>query len=194
MLWGVHLGGLELRTEGGQTRLSGRFPYGQETVLREGGDGMPELREVFAPRAFGPRLDRRDPDIHLLAQHDFAQPMASVRAGTLTLTETDDALLIEARIDASLAGVTYVSNMLAGIRAGLIPGLSPGFRLVPGEGSESIERKGAAVLRTIRAAQLEEISIVTRPAYPTAQIEARNWNPAAIARSAPAAHPSNRWR
>lgn len=193
MLWAANLGGLELRSEGGETRLSGRFPYGQETVLREGGDGLPELREVFAPRAFGERLQSRTRDIHLLAQHHFDQPLASVRAGTLTLTETEAGLSIEARVDTSLAGVTYVSDLLAGIRAGLIPGLSPGFRLVPGQASETIERKGDAVLRTIRAAHLEEISIVTRPAYPTAQIEARNWNPEAIKQVAPA-HSSNRWR
>lgn len=195
MLWGVHLGELELRSEGGETRLSGRFPYGAETVLREGADGMPELREVFAPRAFGSRLQRRETDIYLLAQHDFHQPVASVRAGTLTLSETDAGLMIEARIDRTLAGVTYVSNLVAGIRAGLIPGLSPGFRVMPGEGSETIERKGAAVLRTIHAAQLEEISIVTRAAYPQAQIEARSWESHADRQPVRgAAHPYNRWR
>lgn len=33
MLHGGHLGGLELRREGGETRLSGSFPYGRETTL-----------------------------------------------------------------------------------------------------------------------------------------------------------------
>jgi uncharacterized protein len=178
MLYGAHQVGLELRTEGGETRLSGRFPYGRETVLREAGNGTPELREVFAPRAFAMRLDHRSRNIHLLAGHDFAKPMASLGAGTLVLTETDEELVIEARIDPVLANVSYMVDVLAGIRAGLTVGLSPGFRIADSlPGAEVITRIGNTVLRTIKDAHLEEISIVTRPAYPDAQVEARCWQP-----------------
>ena len=54
-------------------------------------------------------------------------------------------------------------------------GLSPGFHVRPG--GETVEERGTAILRTIRAADLIEISAVTKPAYPQAQIEARNWQP-----------------
>ena len=175
MLWAAYQAGLELRTEGGETRLSGRFPYGRETVLREAGNGGPELREVFAPGAFKARAMR---NVHLLAGHDFAKPIASLSAGTLTLTDTDDALVIEARIDPVMAHVSYMMDVLAGIRAGLTIGISPGFRVAESlPGAEAIQRKGNTVLRTINAATLEEISIVTRPAYPDAQVEARCWQP-----------------
>ncbi len=176
MLWAAHHAGLELRTEGGETRLSGRFPYGRETILRAAGNGGPELREVFAPRAFNMRIEHRNRNIHLLAGHDFAKPMASLGARTLDLTDTDDALLIEARIDPALANVSYIADMLSSIKAGLIIGLSPGFR-VPASlpGAEVIQRTGNSILRTVKNAFLEEISIVTRPAYPDAQIEARCW-------------------
>ena len=42
MLWGASLGALELRSEGGATRLRATFPYGAETELMPGvGHGLP---------------------------------------------------------------------------------------------------------------------------------------------------------
>ena len=192
MLWAGHQSGLELRTEGGETRLLGRFPYGRETVLREAGQGGPELREVFAPKAFAMRVEAQALDIHLLSGHDFSKPMASRLAGTLTLTDTPDALLLEARIDPALANVTYVTDILAGIRAGLTIGISPGFRVASSlPGAEVITRDGNSVLRTVNHALLEEISIVTRPAYHHAQIEARSWTCPIVKERR---NPMNRWR
>lgn len=191
MLWAGHQSGLELRTEGGETRLLGRFPYGQETVLRLAGTSGPELREVFEAKAFVARVENRNRNVMLLAGHDFAKPLASLGAGTLTLTDTPEALLLEARIDPALANVTYVTDILAGIRAGLTVGISPGFRVPNIPGAEVITRPANYVLRSVRMAELEEISIVTRPAYSQAQIEARSWQ---YAQSRDRRNPMNRWR
>jgi HK97 family phage prohead protease len=192
MLWGIHQGDFEVRGEGGETRLLGRFPYGAETVLRPAGNGGPELREVFAPRAFAVDQTR---NTFLLAGHDFAKPMASVAAASLQVTNTDAALLIEARITPEMMAVSYIADMLAGIRAGLVPGISPGFRVASQAGAETITRQGNTVLRTISAAVLEEISIVTRPAYPQSQIEARCWESHQDRQPVRGAvHPFNRWR
>lgn len=182
MLWGGHSGSLELRTAGGETRLTARFPYGRETEIAAG------RLEVIAPRAFAARIERGE-EIHLLSGHDFNHPLASRSAGNLTVTDSDEALTIEARID---GGTSWARDFLAAHGAGLIRGLSPGFRVAPG--GERIERRGTGILRTIASADLFEVSAVTRPAYPEAQIEARRWQPAGeeIARSA--AHPLNRWR
>ena len=137
MLWGASLGGLELRSEGGATRLSATFPYGAETEL------APGRHELIAPRAFADRIAAGD-DIHLLAGHDYNRPLASRSAGNLTLTDGDDALLIEARID---GGTSWARDFLAAHGAGLIRGLSPGFRVGPG--GERIARRGSGILRTI---------------------------------------------
>lgn len=166
MLWGAHQGGLELRTEGGETRLRATFPYGRETVLV---DGAQPRKEVIASRAFRDRIEGGD-DIHFLAGHDYNKPLASTRAGTLTLRDTDAALEIEATIRGN---TTWAADFLAAHEAGLVRGLSPGFRVKPG--GEGIESRGGAILRTVRAADLFEISAVTVPAYPQAQIEARDW-------------------
>ena len=193
MLWGTHQGGLELRQEGGETRLLGRFPYGVETVLQEGGNGHPELRERFAPRAFAARLEHRDRNIHLLSGHDFGKPLASLGSGSLELAEDDDALTFEARIASNMLKASYVADLMAAIDARLTVGISPGFRIARDlPEAETIERQGKAVLRTVRHALLEEISIVTRPAYPQAQIEARSWSPGTASKPQPTYR--NRWR
>ena len=156
MLWGASLGALELRSDGGATRLRATFPYALETEL------APGRREGIAPRAFADRIEAGE-DIHLLAGHDWGKPLASRAAGNLTLRDGDAALVIEAEID---GGTSWARDFLAAHASGLIRGLSPGFR-VAGDG-ERIERRGAGVLRTITRADLFEISAVTRPAYPAA--------------------------
>jgi hypothetical protein len=175
-------GELEVRTEGGATRLRARFPYGAETELAAG------RREMFAPHAFAASIADAGQDVHLLMGHDFNRPLASRAAGTMHLRDTDAALEIEATID---GGTSWARDFLAAHAAGLITGLSPGFR-VP-EGGERIERRGADVLRTVMAATLFEASAVTKPAYPQAQIEARDWQPSAgvLVRKQ---HGSSRWR
>lgn len=181
MLWAASLGALELRTEGGATRLRATFPYGAETEL------APGRHEVIAPRAFSKRIDRGE-DIHLLAGHDFEKPLSSRAAGNLTLTDTDAALVIEATIEAN---TTWARDFLAAHRAGLIRGLSPGFRVAPG--GERIESRGDALVRTVTEAALFEVSAVTRPAYDGAQIEARCWQ-YAILPVTRKPNPLNRWR
>ena len=163
MLWGGLNGSLELRSEGGATRLTARFPYDRETEI------APGRFERIAPRAFAARIEAGE-DIHLLAGHSYDRPLASRSAGNLTLTDGDDALTVEAEIE---EGTTWARDFLAAYRAGLIKGLSPGFR-VP-RGGERIEQRASGILRTITAAELFEVSTVTRPAYPQAQIEARAW-------------------
>ncbi len=181
MLWGASLGRLELRSEGGLTHLRAAFPYGAETEL------APGRRETFASRAFADRIEAGE-DVHLLSGHDWDKPLASRAAGTLTLTETDTALTLEARID---GGTSWSRDFLAAHASGLIRGLSPGFRVQPG--GERIENRGAGLLRTVTRASLFELSSVTVPAYPQAQIEARSWDSGAQ-RQRGAGHPFKRWR
>lgn len=163
MLWGAALGGLEVRQEGGATRLTAHFPYGATADL------APGRAEMIAPRAFAARIEAGE-EIHLLAGHSYDRPLASTTAGNLTLRDDDEALMVEAIID---GGTSWARDFLAAHEAGLIRGLSPGFRV--DQGGERIERRGDGVLRTITAASLFEVSAVTRPAYPAAQIEARAW-------------------
>ncbi|MHA3915690.1 HK97 family phage prohead protease [Halovulum sp. GXIMD14793] len=187
MLTGFADGGLELRKRAsGALALQGRFPYGKRAVLSDGGRSGRPKKEVIAPRAFAYRVDRPEEDIHFLVGHSFDKPLASRSAGTLDLVDADDALTFTATISEEMQEVSYVRDILAGISAGLTLGISPGFRLPPKRAvpePEMIEDEGHdpengahnAIIRTVLAALLYEISVVTRPAYPEAQVEARNW-------------------
>ncbi|RIK96979.1 MAG: HK97 family phage prohead protease [Proteobacteria bacterium] len=174
--------GIEVRSEGGTTRLRASFPYNTETEL------APGRREVFASRAFAASVDGGS-DVLLLLGHDMGKPLASRAAGTLTLRDSDSALEITATVD---GGTSWAKDFLAANAAGLIRGLSPGFR-VPA-GGERIERRGGGVLRTITTAAVSEFSAVTKPAYAAAQIEARNWQPTLLTAPAPKSHALARWR
>lgn len=181
MLYASTQGGLEIRTEGdGTAVIAGRFPYGAETEL------APHRREVFQPGAF-----RVDNDVHLLSQHNYASPLASRASGSLTVTGDDDALSFEARIAPEVANTSHGGDALAMIRAGLAIGLSPGF-VVPADGS-TVERRGDDIVRTVSKAELHELSIVTKAAYSTAQVEARSWTPERITQGF-VCIPAWRWR
>ncbi|MFT7449037.1 MAG: phage head maturation protease, partial [Glaciecola sp.] len=123
--------------------------------------------------------------------------------------DSDDTLTFTARITEEMQEVSYVKDILAGIAAGLTLGISPGFRLPPKRAvpePEKIEDEGMdpengaynAIIRTVLAALLYEISVVTRPAYPEAQVEARNWGPDALIRPDVSGngvrHALSRWR
>ncbi len=188
MLWGgvAEGGGLELRRqEDGGVRLSGRFPYNSRAVLSDGGKTGRPKKEQFASGAFRYTVENRQ-EVHLLSGHSFDRPLASRGAGTLDLVDTDDALTFTARVAPELTALDYVKAVLAGIAAGLVVGISPGFRIPPERTVPDAERveeedpaEGTALIRTITAAILFEISLVSRPAYPETQIEARNWTPSA---------------
>ena len=138
MLYGAPIA-LEIRAEGGATRLSGRFPYGAETALGNG------RRERFAPGAFRSRIAAGE-GIFLLAGHDPEKPLASTGAGSLTLRDDDEALHIEARVAPT---TSWAQDALAALAAGLTTGLSPGFRVA--QGGDVVTRAGDGLVRTVPA-------------------------------------------
>lgn len=198
-------GGLELRRENdGSVRLGGRFPYGSPAILSDGGRGGRPVKEIIAPGAFDFTIDEPDTDIHFLAGHSFDKVLASKKSGTLTFRKTAGALIIAATITPAILRASYAQDAVAQVEAGLATGLSPGFRLpperaVPREQAETVEDEPdrpdrgqhRAVIRTIRQAILVEMSLVTRPAYPDATVEAVR-NQAEV--NLPAYNPRNRWR
>ncbi|MEM9578256.1 MAG: HK97 family phage prohead protease [Pseudomonadota bacterium] len=203
MLWAAHSGALELRKGGdGNVTISGRFPYNRPAVLTDGGRRGRLRKEKIGPRAFQYRVDRPEEDIHFLVGHDYDRPLASRGAGSLTLEDSDEALSFTASISQELQRASYVADFLSGVAAGLILGLSPGFRIPPERVSpkaETVEeedpREGMALIRTVNDALLYELSAVTRPAYPEAQIEARNWQPGGqVATRIPPRPAAIRWR
>lgn len=202
MLWGGHSGGLELRKRAsGAMALRGRFPYNSRAVLSDGGRTGKPRKEIFAPGAFRHSVET-DQEIHLLVGHSFDKPLASRGAGNLTLEDTPDALIFEASISEEMQEVGFVKDTLTMLAAGLVVGISPGFRIPPKQtvpNAEKVEEEdpseGRALVRTVFEAILSEISLVVRPAYPETQIEARSWAVEGNeARCSVLRNPFKRWR
>ena len=176
---------LELRAGRGKSRrLKGRFPYKKRAVLSDGGKKGRPQKEEFAPKSFAYRVDDPKADMHLLLGHDYDRPLASRGAGTLDLFDTDEALTFDAEITPEMAETTWAQDFFRAFASGLIGGISPGFRIpppsaVPADQAEKVAEEdpklGNALIRTIFAALLYEISLVTVPAYKETEVEERNW-------------------
>ena len=168
--------GLEVRREGKAPEIRGRFPYGGLAVIADRGAVR---KERVMPGAFAFTLDDPDLEVNLLFGHSFDKPLASRKAGSLVLADTDDALTFTARIDPDLQDVSHVRDALAMLAAGLVTGISPGFRVPPKETVPNNERldpepgNPGVFIRTLLALVLYELSLVTRPAYQASQAELR---------------------
>lgn len=181
----VYMAGLELRRRGKSRRLRGKFPYKKRAVLDAGGNGRRPKKEEFAPKAFSFAVEDPERDIHLLVGHSFDKPLASKKAGTLILTDTAEALKFEADLLPEVMETTWGKDFEASFAAGLIGGISPGFRVPPPEAVPNAEevteenpREGNALIRIINAAVLFELSVVTRPAYGETALELQGTAPA----------------
>ena len=156
-------------------RLEGRAkPKHEERVnvidleVRETGDGMTfegyaavfnsesedlgGFREFIAPGAFKRSLQSRN-EVKLLWNHDAGEPLASVRGGTLKLTEDERGLKVQAR----LANTSRGRDVAELIRSKTVDSMSFGFSVIKDTWEGNV--------RTLNAVRLFEISLVSWPAY-----------------------------
>ena len=179
MDWGGAIGELELRraARDGSRRLKGRFPYKTRAVLSDGGKNGKPQKEEFEPKAFAYRINKPEEDIHLLVGHSYDRPLASRGAGTLEIEDTPEAVIFTAEISPAILRAGYAQDAMAALDAGLMTGISPGFRIPPPRTVPNAEkvtaedpREGIAMIRTISAALLYEFSLVTVPADKEASV------------------------
>ena len=167
---------LELRQEGNRPVIIGRFPYGEVATVSDRGRIR---KETFEPRAFEFAVNDTTREINFLAGHSFNRPLASRRAGTLTLEDRADGLSFEAVLPPEGEQPTWMMDFLLARRAGLVGGISPGFNVPPATAVASAEvltpevGNPAVMVRRIRQAVLFEMSAVTRPAYDGTGLEER---------------------
>lgn len=167
---------LEVRRGGGFSSFVGSFLYGSRATVRDRGRVR---KEEFAAGAFDFALEEGR-EVHLLAGHSYAAPLASRRAGTLELESDADALRFRAKLPPDEARPTWMRDAVLATEAGLIAGVSPGFKVPPKsavpDAEELIPEEGnpGVMIRRIRQAVLFELSLVTRPAYPETEVNLRD--------------------
>lgn len=121
--------------------------------------------EVIDPKA----LDGVDlSNVIMLDQHDFAKPLASVKAGTLKLDTDNKGLHFTATLDDS---VSYANDAYQNVKSGNVDSMSFRFDVDDG-GDEFTQDDQGNVTRTIkRVKDLFEVSTVTIPAYDDSNVQ-----------------------
>ena len=199
-------GELEIRARGSSRYLRGRFPYKRQATIASTGRTR---KERIGPDAFGwqirefqrlqteevpkmlagawtqaqreileEQLERRN--VHILAGHDFNKPVGRHEARHRpSHLELRGAGFRSRSARRGRHAESYFLDTVKQIQAGLVGGISPGFRVPPRSvvpNAESIEAEPGnpgVGIRIINAAVLHEISIVSRPAYASTDIDLR---------------------
>ena len=175
-------GELEIRQDG--LILTGRFPYEKLATIN---DRLTTRKETFSAGAFRFSIEEakaRRARIDVLQGHSFDRPLGNTLDGQVTFEEIrnetgglDAVFHVELPVEGDRP--LYMQDMLTALRAGLMRGVSPGFRVAPksivrnAEILEPERGNPAVKIRRINQAVLYEMSIVTRAQYPDTSVENR---------------------
>src|SRR5699024_9891455 len=123
--------------------------------------------EQFKKGAFADSL--KDGDQRFLWSHDRSKVLGRIKNGTLRLKEDDTGLHFEL----DLPKTTLGNDTYETIKRGDVDGVSFGFR----NPDDHIEEFDDDIpLRTIRKADIFEVSAVAFPAYPDSEVSARGYD------------------
>ena len=145
------------QAEDGTMRL-----LGYAAVFNDSSVPLP-FKESIAPGAFRKTL-METPDVRLLINHE-GLPLARTKNGTLTLTEDDRGLYM----DAEIADTSEGRDLYKLVERGDVDQMSFAFRVIRQKWSDDRSRR---VLTEVSLAD-GDVSVVTYPAYPTTSVEAR---------------------
>gem|GEM_PF-172787 len=176
-------GAVEVRARG--AGVAGMVAYNVDRVTADRGEVR---KERLAPGVFEYVMQDPGREVLLHLGDDAGQVLASRRAGTLLLTDTDEGLRFEVE---ALPDTTYARDFRELLRAGTIaPGVLPFFRVPPADvvpDAEVLEPEAGnpdVQVRVIRSAVLTALSVRYR---------APSGNPGVVEqRAAPAPRPRRR--
>jgi len=145
------------QAEDGTMRLRG-----YAAVFNDASVPLP-FKETIAPGAFRKTLSET-PDVRLLINHE-GLPLARTKNGTLTLSEDDRGLFM----DAEIADTNEGRDLYKLVERGDVDQMSFAFRVIRQKWNEDRS------VRTLTEVSLADgdVSVVTYPAYPTTTVEAR---------------------
>jgi uncharacterized protein len=152
------------------TKLHGQVtPFNSVTVIGDlRADGF---REQIAPGAANKTL--REQDIVLLWNHNTDEPLARMSAGNLRLTPTQLGLQYEAEPVQTQRG----QDALKLAQAKVVKGMSFGFQVIRDSWTDDAGNpsdKSRGTNRTIHEMRMNEVSIVTFPAYLDTSVNVRS--------------------
>jgi hypothetical protein len=112
--------------------------------------------EEIEPGAFAKTI--QESDVRLLINHDPNLVLGRTRSETLSLTEDDTGLLV----DAEMGPTSYAQDLAVSMQRGDVSQMSFAFRVIKDDWSETEE---GLPLRRLLELHLFDVSVVTFPAY-----------------------------
>jgi HK97 family phage prohead protease len=145
----VNATSFEVRAEG-----DGMTFTGYASVFNSPSEDLGGFIEYVAPGAFKRSLQSRN-EVKLLWNHDAGEPLASLRGGTMSLTEDEVGL----KVSAQLPNTTRGRDVAELLRTNVINEMSFGFNVI----KDTWSRDGQT--RTLESVRLFEVSVVSFGAY-----------------------------
>lgn len=139
---------------------------GYAAVFGEPADIAGIFDEIIAPGAFTKALTSSD--VLAYHSHDSGRVLGRISSGTLRLAEDERGLAVEIDLPDTSDG----HDAKTSVARGDIKGMSFGFRVPPG--GDKWDFSGSKPVRTIYSVDLEEVSIVARPAYEGTEVALRS--------------------
>lgn len=151
-------------TQQPQDDQQGKTISGYAIVWNSPSKDLGGFTEVVTPNA----LDNVDlSDVLMLNNHDYTQVLASVKAGTLTLTPDEKGLAFTAQ----LPNTSFANDVYEEITSGNVDSCSFGFEVNDGGDTWSKDDQGN-VTRTINQVKsLFDVSVVAVPAYDDTNVQ-----------------------
>jgi HK97 family phage prohead protease len=161
----------ELRYAAKELRASGsgseRKISGYAAKFNNLSEDLGGFREKLAPGCFTRTLSL-GADVRMLVDHDSSKILGRTKAGTLTLTQDNAGL----RFDCVLPDTQIGRDTWENIRLGNLSDCSFGFYCTDEDFSE--DPQGRGLIRTVNDLDLFDCSVVTYPAYPGTEVNARS--------------------
>ena len=123
------------------------------------------------------QLERRN--IHILRGHNYDHPLGDMKKGTARVTSNADEVRFEVDLPDEIDMSTYMRDTVLDVQTGRAGGVSPGFRVPPRNvvpnAEVNIPEPGnpGVFINQVNQAVLHELSIVTRPAYGSTELNLR---------------------
>jgi HK97 family phage prohead protease len=161
----------ELRYAAKELRASGsgseRKISGYAAKFNNMSSDLGGFREMLKPGCFTRTLSL-GADVRMLLDHEPSKILGRTKAGTLKLTQDNVGL----RFDCTLPDTQIGRDTWENIRLGNLSDCSFGFYCVDEDFSE--DPQGRGLIRTVSDVDLFDCSVVTYPAYPGTEVNARS--------------------
>lgn len=139
--------------------LAGRQIVGYAIIFDTLSADLGGFREIITPEAVDRTLRDRL-DVRALVDHDASKVLGRTAAGTLRLAKDARGL----RVEIDPPDTTTGRDMVALVQRGDVTGMSFAFQVMRPNG-ERFERRDGQPVRIITDMTIQEVSIVTFPAY-----------------------------